>query len=63
MEEDLWIYAAALGEVFYLMLNEIDGQGLTISCDEPLEERVASLVRHKAALARRYVGKLPRLDS
>jgi hypothetical protein len=46
-------------EVFYLMLNEIDGGGPTISSDKPLEERVASLYRQKADLARHYVGKLP----
>jgi hypothetical protein len=50
-------------EVFYVMLNEIDGLGPTISSDEPLEKRVASLFRDKAALARHYAEKLPQVKS
>jgi hypothetical protein len=61
-------YADSLGcdverEVFTVILSEIDGRGRTISSDTPLEERVASLFRPKADLARRHVGKLLQVDS
>jgi hypothetical protein len=50
-------------EVFYLMFNEIDGRGPPISSDKPLKERVASLFRQKAELARHHAGKLPQLNA
>jgi hypothetical protein len=46
-------------EVFYLLLNEIDGGGPIVPSSRPLAERVAELFSPFAELARRYVGRLP----